>query len=164
MKKHGPHSVLLLRFLKKCSGSFLGRSNPMPLAELCRLGSWCGLRSAQMRREVSCRALCSPEPPAACGCLHPWEYWEVVLVWDALVGRLTARGGRADLTRCQGTKVFSFPTALYPSPGKTTLWASQPLAQLPQLPPGSVSSQTKPDSGLRGQEGGSRGFCHGDEL
>ena len=69
-------------------------------------------------------------------------------------GRLAARGGRADLMRRQGTKAFSFPAASHPTPHRTTPWAPQPQAQPPQRPPGWVSSQTKPDSGLGGLWGG----------
>lgn len=131
----------------------MGKYNPTPLAEPCWFGPWCGLwvwpSTSSDEEGGQLLGTSQPQSPQQhVAASTPWEYWEVVLVWEALVAKLTARGGLADLTRRQGTKVFSFPAALYPSPGKTTLWAPQALTRLPQLPPGWVSSQTKPDSGL----------------
>lgn len=65
----------------------------------------------------------------------PWEYWEALLVGEALVGRLAARGGRADLTRCQGTKVFFFPGSLTSQPsGLPSPWPSFPSCLQAEAP------------------------------
>lgn len=104
----------------------MGRYNPTPLAELPWLGSWCGLwvwPSISLDAEGG-QLLGTSQPRS------PWQHvtapapresQEVLLAREAPLGRLTARGGRADLTRCQGTKVF-FPGSLVP-----WSWQNHPL-------------------------------------
>lgn len=158
-------------FKNKCSGSFLGRCNRQPWAELCWCGPRCGLWlwPSISSDEAGGQLLgtSGPQsPPTACAAPAPFPTrGNAGAGRRNRSGRLAAQGGPADLMQRQGTKAFSFPAASNPTPHRTTPWAPQPQAQ---PPPAASGLGLLPDkAGFRpGRAVGrqARGFRHGDEL
>lgn len=111
----------------------------------------CGPQSPQMRRKVSCWALPSSGAPSTMWLPSPkvpapWEHWKAALVWEARSTRGSCRPHEA-----AGHKSLFFASSLTPHSFKNHPLGSQVPGAATPAASSSVSSQTKPDSGLQGQ-------------